>query len=146
MDAIERDVKTYGGLVATARARAEGIRKLSHDKAHRETLANRGVDEADAKHLDAAADAIEADVEAMRQLWAELQQLAAHLHEESAALRDDIRALDDAARAAFGRKSEHLPVLGIRPAIRHVPRARATAPSSGAGGVPASSAADGAAS
>lgn len=38
MESIERDLTTYGGLVAAARARAEGIRKLFHDKAHKQAL------------------------------------------------------------------------------------------------------------
>src|SRR5205807_2589285 len=101
-------------LISTARARAEGIRKLREDKELKKQMEERGVDESDAKHFDDLAQALAADVERTRQLWAELQQLAANLHTESDLLRDDIRSLDDAARAAFGRKSAHLAVLGIR--------------------------------
>jgi hypothetical protein len=119
MDSIERDLRTYRGVRDAARARAQGIRKLLQDQALAARLHERGVDSDDADHLEAAAVKMEEGIERMRQLWAELQQASAALHDESSALADEIRATDDAARAALGRKSEHLPTLGIKPLGRH---------------------------
>lgn len=123
MDSIEQDLRTYGGITKAARARAQGLTTLGKDEALAKKLAERGLDATDAQHLDAAAAAIEADVELARQLWAKLQTVAAHLHEEAHALADDVRSTDDAARAALGRKSKDLPTLGIKPVGRPIRRA-----------------------
>lgn len=122
MDAIERDLHSYSGIISTAQTRAAGIRKLLSDSSTAKLLADRGVDEADAKHLEDAASVLAADFEKLRQHWAEIQAISKHLHEESAALADDIRSVEDAARSALGRNSELLPTLGIKPARRTVTR------------------------
>jgi len=131
MDAIERDLRTYGGVIGAAETRAAGIRALIHhaeDKTLRAKLGDRGIDETDATHFEESAATLKQDLEHMRALWAQLQQLSHHLHDETNALADDIRTTDDAARSALGRKSAHLPTLGIKPIGRRVKRAKLDAP------------------
>lgn len=131
MDAIDRNLRSYAGIISTARTRAAGIRQLlaaNSDVAAK--LKDRGIDEDDAKHLEEAAATLSADYEHMRGLWAQLQSLAAHLHEESSALADDIRGIEDGGRAALGRTSEFLPTLGVKPARRKVVHHKDTAAAS----------------
>lgn len=115
MDAIERDLRSYGDIIKAAETRAAGLRKLLEDGEAGPSLKERGLDEADAEHLEAEAAQLKADLEEMRHAWARLQELAGKMHAESSVLADEVRSIDDAARSALGRKSEHLPVLGIRP-------------------------------
>jgi hypothetical protein len=155
MDAISRDLRTYGGVTAAARARASGISvffppptphathgksKDGHEEAPATTslteadqaaiteqLTHRGIGQDDAEHLMAAAVAVEAKLEQARQLWSTLQRLAGELHIDAGALADDIRVTDDALRSALGRKSKQLPLFGIKPIAPHAHRAPAPA-------------------